>query len=303
MCCVKPPNAWHGKGEVVEEWVDAHFFRPLGYVVASAAAPTPLSPDHLTLLCALIGLVAGHLFYYQDPWLNAAGFGLFIVSDIFDSADGQLARIRGSSTRFGRILDGMSDNLRFINLYVTVMLRIRFAGAGWEIVGLTALAGAAHSMQSAAADFLRQAFMFLGSDQGGELELIEDAPQPGAETGWLRKFGMGLYRDYLGHQERLFPKTVALVRRLHEGPVSEEFRTAYRQRQTGVVRHCAWIGQNIRFLLIGTTAILGWPIGFLWLTTIPLTVILLILRTVQERNSAQLATLLPTDAPTAAHAG
>lgn len=298
---MKPQNAWHGKGEVVEEWVDAHFFRPLGYVVAHAAAPTSLSPDHLTLICLLIGLVAGHLFYYQSPWVNAAGLVLFIISDIFDSADGQLARIRGSSTRFGRILDGMSDNLRFINLYVTVMLRIRFAGAGWDIVGLTAVAGIAHSMQSAGADFLRQVFMFLGSAKGGELELIEDAPQPDAETGWLRRLGMGLYRDYLGHQERLFPKTVSLVRQLRAGSISPELRAAYRERQSGVVRHCAWIGQNMRFLLIGATAIPGWPIGFFWLTTIPLTVILLILRMVQERNSASLVLLLPTDAPTPAH--
>ena len=72
-------------------------------------ARTRVTADQVTLLGLVIGLVAGHLFVYTSPWLNAAGFVLFIISDIFDSADGQLARLRGTSTPLGRILDGTSD--------------------------------------------------------------------------------------------------------------------------------------------------------------------------------------------------
>src|SRR3989449_6954585 len=79
----------------------------------------------------LIGLVAGHLFAYQDRWTNFIGFLLFIVSDIFDSADGQLARLRGTSTRFGRALDGINDNLRFVNLYFHLIYRLIHAGWWW----------------------------------------------------------------------------------------------------------------------------------------------------------------------------
>src|SRR5438093_9273908 len=112
MCSVKPPNDLSHKGVAIEEWVDLRFFRPIGIRIARALEPTGISADQVTLWCILIGLVAGHLFLYRDPWVNAIGFVLFIVSDIFDSADGQLARLRGTSTRFGRALDGISDNLR-----------------------------------------------------------------------------------------------------------------------------------------------------------------------------------------------
>ena len=113
---MKPQNALAGKGEVVEEWIDLHFFRPLGFRLANALRPTRVSPDQVTMVSLVVGLLAGHLMVYASPALNAAGVILFLISDVFDSADGQLARMRESSTRFGRILDGVADNLRFINL-------------------------------------------------------------------------------------------------------------------------------------------------------------------------------------------
>jgi len=45
------------------------------------------------------------------------GFVLFIVRT-FRFADGQLARLRGRSTRFGRALDGIIDN-SVVNLHFT----------------------------------------------------------------------------------------------------------------------------------------------------------------------------------------
>src|SRR2546427_8861840 len=109
MCSVKPPNDLSDKGHAVEEWLDLRFFRPIGIRIARALYPTGISPDQVTLWSLLIGLVAGHLFVYQDRWIDVIGFVLFVVSDVFDSADGQLARLRGTSTRFGRALDGISD--------------------------------------------------------------------------------------------------------------------------------------------------------------------------------------------------
>src|SRR5205085_711676 len=143
------------KGRSVEEWVDLHFFRPIGIRIARALQPTGISADQVTLWSLVIGLVAGHLFAYRDHWTNLIGFGLFIVSDVFDSADGQLARLRGTSTRFGRALDGINDNLRFVNLYFHLMYRLIAAGFWWPgACLLVAAAGLAHTFQSAAIRFI-----------------------------------------------------------------------------------------------------------------------------------------------------
>src|SRR5207245_1230107 len=168
MCSVKPPNDLSDKGHAVEEWLDLRFFRPIGIRIARALYPTGISPDQVTLWSLLIGLVAGHLFVYQDRWIDVIGFVLFIVSDVFDSADGQLARLRGSSTRFGRALDGISDNLRFVNLYFHLMYRLIHGGVWWPGAALlVACAGLAHTFQRAGVGFVRNAFLYVGSGKAG----------------------------------------------------------------------------------------------------------------------------------------
>src|SRR5947207_14202202 len=104
MCSVKPENDLSHKGQAVEEWADLHFFRPIGIRIARALQPTGISADQVTLWSLVIGLVAGHLFAYQDRWTNATGFVLCIASDIFDCAEGQPSRLRSRSFRFGRAL-------------------------------------------------------------------------------------------------------------------------------------------------------------------------------------------------------
>lgn len=280
------PNALAAKGQVVEEWIDLHFFRPLGFRIARALGPTRATPDQVTVASLVLGLLAGHLMVYRSPALNAAGVVLFVVSDIFDSADGQLARMRRSSTRFGRILDGVSDNLRFINLYLHLLVRLALAGFGWEAVALAVAAGVSHSFQSAAVDFMRQAYLYLGAGGGSELDLPETVSGAGART-WLQRAGAWLYRDYVRRQAGLFPRTVELVRSAG-ADVGEPFRADYRARTAGRVVRCAWIGQNMRFLLLALTVVPGWPAGFFWLTAVPLNLILLGLVYGQEREAREM---------------
>src|SRR5438128_11325082 len=154
MCSVKPQTDLSHKGRAVEEWADLHFFRPIGIRIARALQPTGISADQVTLWSLMIGLVAGHLFAYRDRWTNLIGFALFIVYDVFDSVDGQLARQRGTSTRFGRGVDGINDNLRFGHLYFHLMSRLVHGGVGWSAVLLVAVAGLAHRYQSAGVCFV-----------------------------------------------------------------------------------------------------------------------------------------------------
>src|SRR3989442_1518294 len=189
MCSVKPRNDLSDKGHAVEEWLDLRFFRPIGIRIARALYPTGISPDQVTLWSLLIGLVAGHLFVYRDRWIDVIGFVLFIVSDVFDSTDGQLARLRGSSTRFGRALDGISDNLRFVNLYFHLIYRLIHAGFwGPGAFLLVAAAGLAHTFQSAAIAFVRNAFLSIAVGNGADLDLPEDLDgERGATV--LQRFG------------------------------------------------------------------------------------------------------------------
>jgi phosphatidylglycerophosphate synthase len=271
------------KGDEVEEWLDLRFFRPIGARIAHRLADTRVTPDQVTLVSLVIGLVAGHLFVYASPLLNGLGFGLFIVSDLFDSADGQLARLRGTSTRFGRVLDGISDSVRFANLAAHLLIRLTIVG-GWSWPLATALVvGAAfsHSTQSAAIDFIRHSFLALAVGRGGEIDL-EDMPVPPGAS-WPRRLAVSIYRVYTRRQARMFPRSAALLRAKRDHTLTPAAAAAYRVRTAPLLRPCVWLGQNIRFIILGLTATLGWPAGLLWISLGPMNVLLIWLVREQER--------------------
>ena len=284
---MKPQTGLALKGRGVEEWADLHFFRPAGIRVARALYPTRVTPDQVTLLCLLVGLAAGHLMVYRSTALTLLGVGLFIVSDIFDSADGQLARLRQSSTRFGRILDGVSDNLRFLNLYLHLLVRLLIDGRGGSAILLIAAAGLSHAFQASAADFMRHAFLEAGEGEGGELDLPDDAATA-PSGGFWRRVAIRAYRDYVARQARMFAASVSLIRRIRAEGATEEFRQAYRSVQQPAITWCALIAQNIRFLLLLVTVVPGHPGAYLWCTIIPLNLVLLALWWTHEQHAREL---------------
>jgi archaetidylinositol phosphate synthase len=82
-----------------------------------------VNPNTLTLLGLFISIVAGFFFTIRE--VVAAGFFL-LLSGLFDSIDGAVARENGRTTRFGGFLDSVCD--RFADAAVLI-------GAMWG--GLT----------------------------------------------------------------------------------------------------------------------------------------------------------------------
>jgi hypothetical protein len=279
------------KGPVVEEWADRRFFRPLGWRIANALVPTRMSADAVTAASLVLGVLAGHLLWYASGWINAAGVALFVVSDIFDSADGQLARLRGTSTRMGRVLDGLADTGRFVSLYGHLGARLFVSGWGWGGPMLAFAALAAHSYQAAAVDFIRQAYLYFAVGKGSELDIPDQAPLAQSRSLFTR-ISSWLYGDYVRRQSLLFPRTTALVRALRGRDIPASVRRAWAERQRWVVGGCAWIAQNIRFLLLALTVVPGYPAAYCWIVLGPLNLILLVLILAHEREPkvhAQLA--------------
>jgi phosphatidylglycerophosphate synthase len=274
---VTPPTGLLDKGAAAEEWADLRFFRPLGLRLVRWLAPTRVTADQVTLASLVVGLAGGHLFLYRSWWLNGIGLALLIVSDILDSADGQLARLRGTSTRLGVVLDGLSDYARFLNVYVHLGVRIVRAGAlpVPGVLGLVILAGLSQSWQASLADFIRRLYLRIGTG-AASIELPEELPR-------IRGLAFLVYRGYLAGLPRWLPRSVAVLRHnpLGLGP-------RWEKRQAKQVARTAWFGQNIRFLLLAATALPGWPVGFFWLTIGPLNLAAALVLWRHERVAAAL---------------
>jgi phosphatidylglycerophosphate synthase len=272
------------KGPVVEEWADRRFFGPAGWWIATTLKPTRISADAVTLASLVLGVIAGHLFWYRSAWVNASGVLLFILSDVLDSADGQLARLRGTSTRMGRVLDGLADSGRFVSLYGHLAARLYATRLGWEGAVLAIAALFSHSYQAAAADFIRQAYLRFAVGAGDELDVPGQLVGSVAGASVWQRISSWLYGDYTRRQALLFPQTTALVRAFAGREVPEWLRSSWAERQRWVVAGCAWIAQNIRWVLLALTAVPHWPAAYCWIVVGPLNLVLAFLIIAHERE-------------------
>jgi len=86
--------------------------------VARWLAPTPVSPNALTVFaCLLMLLTAGVIASGQAR----LGGGLIILFGPLDALDGRLARLRGHPTRFGAFLDSTLDRVADSALLVALV--------------------------------------------------------------------------------------------------------------------------------------------------------------------------------------
>ena len=69
---------------------------------------TPVTPNQLTLISTICGMLGAAAIVFAPLHLWAAGILLY-TKDIFDSADGQLARAKKMYSRRGRFYDSIGD--------------------------------------------------------------------------------------------------------------------------------------------------------------------------------------------------
>ena len=104
-----PPFASVIKSREVEDPINLWVHRPLAYAFVALVYRTPVTPNQITFLAVVVGLMAAACFYVGTPAAMVAGGCLLWSSAILDGADGILARAKRMFSDAGRSLDGASD--------------------------------------------------------------------------------------------------------------------------------------------------------------------------------------------------
>jgi phosphatidylglycerophosphate synthase len=73
---------------------------------------TNLTPNHITVIAFILGILSAVCFFQGTPAFLIAGALLFHLSFTFDCIDGKLSRLKGNGTMFGMWLDYMLDRAR-----------------------------------------------------------------------------------------------------------------------------------------------------------------------------------------------
>lgn len=189
------------KSSVSDEAINTYVIRPVAGAVVRLLYATPVTPNQVTLLSTVAGLVAAPLLVPGSHALTAAAGLLITLKDILDSADGQLARARQQYSRSGRFLDSIGDFL--VNAALFAAIGIRIAGTtGVPAAAMLALAGfLGTTLRVSYHVFYQTAFLLARGGQGvnrlSEEVRPEDSQAP-AGTRRLQRLFLMLY----GWQDR-----------------------------------------------------------------------------------------------------
>jgi phosphatidylglycerophosphate synthase len=116
------------KSSLSDELINTYLLRPIAGAIVWILYPTSITPNQVTIASTIAGLIAAGLYLRNEAASTAIAGLLVTLKDIFDSADGQLARAKQQYSRIGRFLDSIGDFV--VNLAV-------FGAIGWVLFAST----------------------------------------------------------------------------------------------------------------------------------------------------------------------
>lgn len=121
--------------------VSRYLNRPLSRPAARALVHTPVTPNGMTVATLLFAFATAVAL--AMGWNIVGGIGIQVAS-VIDGVDGELARLRNATTRFGAVLDAVSDRYADAAMIAGLtVFAVRFEDHPRpEVVGMLALAGA-----------------------------------------------------------------------------------------------------------------------------------------------------------------
>ncbi|MDD9878092.1 MAG: CDP-alcohol phosphatidyltransferase family protein [Magnetovibrio sp.] len=109
-------------------------------VIVQPLRRTPVTPNHLTAMRLATGLGAAAMLAVGEGTHDHWAAGLFVISILFDRADGDLARLSGKTSEAGHAFDLISDAL--CNALIFIGLGVGLSASnpnGWMLpMGLVA---------------------------------------------------------------------------------------------------------------------------------------------------------------------
>lgn len=271
-----------------EEFLDIHFNRPIGYLWALFFQRLDVHPNVVTILSFFLGIGAGVMFYYPDLLHSIIGIGLLMWANHFDSCDGQLARLTGKKTLWGRMLDGLAGDVWFVAIYMALCLRLQddamplglFGGVewGWRIWLLGAVAGLlCHTRQCALADYYRNIHLFyLKGNEGSELDNSRQQREnfrrlPWKGNVWWKLF-LFFYGRYTHGQERVTPafqRLHAWVKQQYGDRIPQAFRDDFRRHSLPLMKYTNILTFNTRAIVLYLSVLTAVPyVYFLFEVTV-----------------------------------
>ncbi|MFM9937041.1 MAG: CDP-alcohol phosphatidyltransferase family protein [Novosphingobium sp.] len=266
----------------MQDALNHYIYHPLAWQLARALAPTPLTPNMVSVFGGLLVVAAGSVYWSTSgPWWAMVGMALHLSWHVVDGADGDLARITGKTSPLGELVDGICDYVSHIVLYVLLALVLtRALGPGWAWFW-TLSAGASHIVQANHVEVQRRFYQhwtygvpWLHNSSGTDRALFRDS----GRVGWLlRVIVAGYLRLAAGMSPNALRIDAAVTRAMaHDSAMLARIRNEVQREQRPLLALLRYLGPNPRAVLLGLSMIAGTPLWYFIYLSVALNLLLVI---------------------------
>jgi phosphatidylglycerophosphate synthase len=150
-----------------------YLYRPLSFPFSAVAIRLGVSADAMTAANLVLLIGASVALSWGGRGAMLLGAWLYVLYYVLDFADGNVARYHGSSSYFGKLIDGMVDTISYL-IFAAAAWGSARAGGGWLGVEAVVFLGVATTISA----LLRQNYQWRMSALKAEVrQLSSDAPQ------------------------------------------------------------------------------------------------------------------------------
>lgn len=264
----------------VEEPLDLFFYRPIAFGIVKLLYRSPITPNQVTLLSLGAGLVAAYYLSLGTLGAFMVAAVWYAVANVLDCCDGMLARLQGSGTPLGRLMDGIIDWVISVAIFLGLGIGLEAITGNPSVWYLVIAGGITSALHAIVFDFHQQEYLsnvrgrenyhsFETDKTRGELRRLQDSHGP-----WWRRGVLLIYLQYLKVQDRI------QIRTGNQRQYSPEI---FRDHNRRMMRWWTLLGTTTNRSLLIVAALFGAPSVFLWVVVIPGNLFLLFML-MQQRN-------------------
>lgn len=237
------------KPKAVEELVDFYFHRRLAVPVVQAAARLGLTPNQVTWLSLFAGLLSAFLFYRG---LFPSGALALLAAIVLDCSDGMLARITGTSSPVGRMLDGFFDTIWIVLIWVALYVSGPYTPSSEFTLPFMSIAGASMPLHCWSYDGVKTSYVSLCEPGFSEKHLSADeAGRRARESLRSRRYFDALLYTIMAYHHAVF------VRPPRESvDLAPKTRAAAREILAPSMRLWSFLGEGTHLALFFTAGLL-----------------------------------------------
>jgi len=131
---------WASLASPLDGAVDRYFNRPVGRILSKQLVHTAVTPNQVSVVSVLLGLFSAWLFARGAYATTVLGAIVLQVSAIFDTVDGDVARVMFKESTLGKWLDIIGDQVVHIAVFAAIGFGLFRAGSAAPVFALAASA-------------------------------------------------------------------------------------------------------------------------------------------------------------------